>query len=30
MNIKEIGGDTTHGTEYVFNLTLMGEVEKNY
>lgn len=24
-----IGGDTTHGTEYVFNLSLLGEVDKN-
>lgn len=24
-----IGGDTTHGTEYVFNLTLLGEVDKS-
>jgi thiamine-monophosphate kinase len=23
-----LGGDTTHGTEYVFNLTLIGETEK--
>lgn len=23
-----IGGDTTHGTEYVFNLCLIGEIEK--
>lgn len=24
-----VGGDTTHGTEYVFNVSMIGEVEKN-
>lgn len=24
-----IGGDTTHGNEYVFNMAMLGEVEKN-
>ncbi|MFH1240067.1 MAG: thiamine-phosphate kinase [Candidatus Diapherotrites archaeon] len=27
-NVKIIGGDTTHGTEYVFNLCLLGSVKK--
>jgi thiamine-monophosphate kinase len=26
--VSIVGGDTTHGTEYVFNLTLLGEVKK--
>lgn len=25
-----LGGDTTHGTEYVFNITLLGEVDKDH
>ena len=28
-NVLIIGGDTTHGTECVFNLTLLGEVDKS-